>query len=298
MNTTRRDFLKYCGMSAAALGLTATDLLSLRDALANPYGPSVLWLQGASCTGCSVSLLNRISPQAPTTAADLLINSINLVYHTNLSAAAGPTAVAALDAAYSQGGYVLAVEGGVPTAFGGAAGWLMTDAAGRDITIAEAVEVYAARAAAIVCMGTCASWGGIPASGANPTGIRSVGAFTGKKTVNIAGCPPHPDWMVWPVVQLILGKPIVTDSSGRPTALFRRKVHDQCPLKETDEAKYWAQPSRCLKSLGCKGPDTIASCPSTKWNNGVNWCAGAGAPCVGCARPTFPGPQAFHKFPG
>jgi hydrogenase small subunit len=298
MNTTRRDFLRYCGISAAALGLTASDMMSLGEALANPNGPSVLWLQGASCTGCSVSLLNRISPLAPTTAADLLINSINLVYHTNLSAAAGSTAVDALDAAYSRGGYVLAVEGGVPTAFGGAAGWLMTDAAGRDITIAEAVRTYASRASAVVCMGTCASWGGIPASGPNPTGIRSVGAFTGKPTINIAGCPPHPDWMVWPIVQVILGKPIATDGAGRPTALFGRKIHDRCPLKGTGEAKYWGQPNRCLKSLGCKGPETLASCPSLKWNNGVNWCIGAGAPCLGCARPTFPGLEAFHKFPG
>lgn len=298
MNTTRRDFLKYCGMSAAALGLTATDLLSLQDALANPSGPLVLWLQGASCTGCSVSLLNRISPQAPTTAADLLVKSIDLGYHTNLSSAAGATAVAALDAAYARGGYVLAVEGGVPTAFGGAAGWLMTDSAGRDITIAEAVEKYASRAAAILCMGTCASWGGIPASGANPTGIRGVGAYTGRRTINIAGCPPHPDWMVWPVVQLILGKSIAVDSYGRPRTVFASKLHDRCPLKETDEAKYWAQPSRCLKSLGCQGPETVAPCPSIKWNNGVNWCVGVGAPCVGCARPSFPGQQAFHKFPG
>ena len=74
MNTTRRDFLRYCGMSAATLGLTATDSLSLlRDALANPNGPSVWRRQGAGCTGCSIPLLNRISPQAPTTAADSLI---------------------------------------------------------------------------------------------------------------------------------------------------------------------------------------------------------------------------------
>jgi hydrogenase small subunit len=298
MNTTRRDFLKYCGISAAALGLTTTDMLSLEEALANPNGPSVLWLQGASCTGCSVSLLNRVSAQAPTSAADLLINSINLVYHTNLSAAAGTTAVAALDAAYARGGYVLAIEGGVPTAFGGAAGWLMTDAAGKDITIAQAVQKYASRASTIVCMGTCASWGGIPASGANPTGIRGVSAFTGKPTVNIAGCPPHPDWMVWPIVQLLLKKPIATDGYGRPTALYMRKIHDVCPLKGTEGAKAYAQPNRCLKPLGCKGPETQAPCPTSKWNNGVNWCIGAGAPCVGCARPTFPGTNPFHKFPG
>jgi hydrogenase small subunit len=298
MNTTRRDFLKYCGISAAALGLTASDFLHLEEALANPNGPSVLWLQGASCTGCSVSLLNRIAPQAPTSAADLLINSINLVYHPNLMTAAGASAVQALEATYAKGGYVLAVEGGVPTAFGGATCWALTDASGNDVTFAEAVRKYVARASAVVCMGTCASWGGIPASGPNVTGIRSVGAYTGKRTINIGGCPPHPDWMVWPIVQLILGKSIALDGAGRPAALFNRKVHDACPLRGTDEAKFWAQPNRCLKSLGCRGPETVAPCPSLKWNNGVNWCVGAGSPCLSCTSAEFPRREAFHKFPG
>jgi hypothetical protein len=176
MNTTRRDFLKYCGISAGTLGLTATDLLHLEDVLGNPNGPSVLWLQGSG-----LHRVQRLAAQPDLAAVaddrrDLLINSINLVYHPNLSSTAGTTAVAALDAAYARGGYVLAVEGGVPTAFGGAAGWLMTDAAGNDVTIAQAVRKYASRASAIVCMGTCAAWGGIPASKPNPTGVQSVGA--------------------------------------------------------------------------------------------------------------------------
>jgi len=298
MKTTRRDFLKYCGISAAALGLTTSDLFDLREALANPGGPSVLWLQGAGCTGCSVSLLNRISPQAPTTAADLLINSINLVYHPNVMTAAGASAVEAMEATYVRGGYVLAVEGGVPTGFGGATGWAMTDGAGNHVTLAQAVQKYASRAAAIVCMGTCAAWGGIPASGTNPAGIRGIGAHTGSRTINIAGCPPHPDWMVWPVVQLILGRSISVDSTGRPKAIFNRTIHDRCPLKEQDEAKRWAQPNACLKSLGCRGPETMAPCPVQKWNNGVNWCVGAGSPCLGCTQPSFPRREAFHKFPG
>lgn len=297
MNTTRRDFLRYCGVSAAALGLTATDLFHLGEALANPNGPSVLWLQGASCTGCSVSLLNRISPTAPTTAGDLLINSINLVYHPQLMTAAGAAAVDAVETAYARGGYVLAVEGGVPTAFGGAAGWAMSDASGRDVTIADAVKKYAARAAAVMCVGTCASFGGIPASGGNPTGIKSVSAHTGIRTINIAGCPAHPDWIVWPITQLMLGNSIVVDGSGRPKALYDRPIHSVCPYKGTEEAKSFGQTnSRCLKELGCRGPETYSQCSSTKWNNGVNWCIGAGSPCIGCTQPSFPGTRAFKKI--
>ena len=36
MGITRRDFLKYCGLSAAALGLSSLDLVRLEQALANP----------------------------------------------------------------------------------------------------------------------------------------------------------------------------------------------------------------------------------------------------------------------
>jgi len=111
----------------------------------------------------------------------------------------------------------------VPTAFGGAAGWAMTDASGHELTIAEAVQKYGARAGAIICMGTCASWGGIPASGSNPPAFAGVGSFLGKPTINVGGCPPHPDWMVWPIVQLILNKPIAKDSFGRPTGVSRRR---------------------------------------------------------------------------
>jgi hydrogenase small subunit len=89
MAITRRDFLKYCGVSAVALGLSSTDLLQMEELLANPNGPSVIWLQGSSCTGCSISFLNRISTSAPTTAASVLLDSINLVYHPNLMALAG-----------------------------------------------------------------------------------------------------------------------------------------------------------------------------------------------------------------
>ena len=35
---SRRDFLRYCGISAAALGLSSLDLLNLKEALANPGG--------------------------------------------------------------------------------------------------------------------------------------------------------------------------------------------------------------------------------------------------------------------
>lgn len=287
MKITRRDFLKLCGVSAAVLGLNATDLARLKEVLANPNGPTVIWLQGSGCTGCSVSFLNRISNSAPHTAADVLIDSINLTYHPNLMALAGDSAVAVAEKAFAAGGYVLAVEGGVPTSFNGNACWPWTYN-GEHVTFQEAVLDLSQRAAKILCIGTCASWGGMAAAPPNPTGVKGVSAITGKTTINIPGCPAHPDWVVWAVAQLLLGNTIALDSYGRPNTLFNKTVHDQCPRREAEEANTFGIDRLCLEELGCMGPHTIANCPVQLWNGGANWCCDANALCIGCTHPQFP----------
>jgi hydrogenase small subunit len=292
-NVSRRDFLKYCGMGAATLGLTLSDLGNLEKAFANPSGPSVIWLQGTGCTGCSESFLNRISTSSPQTAANVLIDAINLVYHPNLMAAAGQDAVAQAEAAYAKGGYVLAVEGGIPTAFGGNAcyAWTYDDV---EVTFERAVRSLANKAAKILCIGTCAAWGGIPAAPPNPAKVMGVKALTGRTTVNIPGCPTHPDWIVWSVVQLLLGNSIPLDLYGRPSQFFSSTVHDLCPRNGRTKATTFGVDNNCLMDLGCRGPQTMANCPSQKWNNQVNWCVDANAPCIGCTEPGFPGTNPFH----
>ena len=121
----------------------------------------------------------------------MLIDAINLVYHPNLMSLAGQDAVAQAEAAYKKGGYVLAVEGGVPTAFGGRACYAWTYN-GMEVTFEQAVQDLADKAAGILCIGTCAAWGGIPAAPPNPTGVMGVKALTGKTTINIPGCPTSP----------------------------------------------------------------------------------------------------------
>jgi len=294
MNITRRQFLKLCGVSAAAMGLSATDLVRLENLLASPQGPTVIWLQGSACTGCSVSFLNRLSASAPQTAAEVLTDSINLIYHPNLMALAGQDAVEEIKKASANTKFLLAVEGGVPSKFKGHTCWAWNDN-GTDITFLRAVRGLAARAAGILCIGTCASWGGIPRAYPNPTAVKGVKAATGKTTINIAGCPAHPDWVSWAVVQLILGNAISLDSYGRPRALFGRTVHDRCPRRENEEAETFGVDHLCLEELGCRGPDTRANCPVGGWNGGSNWCCEANAPCIGCTDPQFPFAQLTNQ---
>jgi len=291
MQVSRRQFLRYCTGSAAALGLSGIQLKTLADVLARGDGPNVIWLVGSGCSGCSVSFMNLISEQSPHEIGEVLIDLINLAYHPTIMAAAGETAA---EAAQVGGEYILAVEGGVPTAFGGAACWAWT-VDGEEATFQQVVEEFAAGASHIMCVGECSAWGGIPAAPPNPTGVVGVSQLTGRTTINVAGCPPHPDWIAWVLVRLLLGQPITLDEYGRPSALFTKKVHSTCPMKYQPQAQQFGQEGHCFEDLGCRGKYTYADCPDRQFNGGVNWCARAGSPCIGCANPDFPGTEAFFK---
>jgi len=97
------------------------------------------------------------------------------------------------------------------------------------------------------------------------------------------------------VVQLLLGNAIPLDSFGRPTGLYGRSVHSDCPRRETDEASTYAVDGRCMEEVGCRGPDTKAPCVQSLWNGRQNWCIDANAPCLGCTQPGFPGTTEFYK---
>jgi NiFe hydrogenase small subunit HydA len=210
-----------------------------------------------------------------------------------MEAAGQSAAQAAYNAYNGTQPYILVVEGSVPTAFSGRACWPWSFN-GVEETFQSVVTKFADRAAKIVCAGTCSSFGGIPAAGANPTEAKSVSAATGKTTLNLPGCPPHPNWIAWAVVQLLMGKSVATDSYGRPTAIYGVDVHEHCPREDRQQDSVLGG-NGCLMGLGCRGPGTYANCPTLKWNNGQSWCVEAGAPCYGCTEPGFPGTTPFYQ---
>ena len=288
MQINRRKFLKYCIGSAASLGLPLSVVGQLEKALATESAalPTVIWLNGANCTGCTVSLANLFSHEGPTDIADLLTGYIDLAFHPNLMGAAGDLAVQQLQEA-AAGDFILAVDGGIPTAFDGHTCLLWTEN-GRDVTAKEAVLSLAPKAAAVLCIGTCASFGGMPSADPNPTGIVSVSDLIGRQTINIPGCPAHPDWIVWTVANLLAGVIPELDDDGRPTQLFKQSIHKTCPRKGQAEANTFGEEGACLKELGCKGPKTKSDCPVRQWNNGTSWCIGANSVCLGCTENGFP----------
>lgn len=284
MEINRRDFLRLAAASATTLGLTSLQLDRVERILADAAHPPVLWLHGAACTGCSVSLLNAVNP----TIDQVLLNTISLKYHPTLSAAAGDLAVQAIRSTQAAGDYVLVVEGAIPTANGGKACYVW-DEDGHAVTMSEAVSSLAANASHIVAVGTCASFGGIPAAycATDAKGVKSF--LNNSSVINVPGCPAHPDWIIGTLVKVLSGTPPALDANNRPTTYFTPKaIHDRCPRKGTDEADQFGQDGLCLKALGCKGPQSHADCDTRKWNNGQNWCIGVNGLCVGCVEPTFP----------
>jgi len=262
----------------------------------------VIWLQGAGCTGCSVSVLNSVSPSIKNVLVDEVIpgQHVNLRFHPTVMAGEGDAVIEVLDktAQHEKGGYVLVVEGAVPTAQGGIH-CVIGEEKGEKVTLVSRLASLASNALAVVALGTCASYGGIPAASPNPTQCLSVGevlkaAKITTPVVNIPGCPTHPDWFVGTLASVLLfglPGPEDLDEIGRPKAFFGALVHDNCTRRayydENKFAKKLSEPG-CLYELGCKGPVTYADCPTRLWNNGVNWCVGSGAPCMGCCEPGFP----------
>ena len=284
MQISRRDFLKVATTSAFAMGLNQLHLTNLDRVLAlAPSGKTpVIWLSGSGCTGCSVSLLNAVNP----TIDQVLTDVIDLGYHPNLMAAAGDLAVSSARSMSQAGGYILVVEGGIPTSAAGQYCYVWSEN-GRRVTMASAVRSLAAGAQYIVAVGTCAAYGGIPGAYA-PTATKGVGDFLGQSVVNLPGCPAHPDWIIGTLAQVIGGTVPELDGYGRPKTYYSATVHDQCPRRELEEAHQLGQRGLCMEEIGCRGPDTFADCPTRKWNNSQSWCIAVNSPCIACTEPSFP----------
>jgi hydrogenase small subunit len=262
----------------------------------------VVYLQTAACSGCAVSLLNSASPTIKNVLIDQIAPGvhINLRFHPVVMAAAGDLAIQALEdtAAQQKGEYVLVVDGSVSMAEDAVYG-AIGERGGQPVTMLQRVTEMAKDALAVIALGTCAAFGGIPAAAPNPTKCTSVknaleAKGIQKPLINIPGCPPHPDWFVGTVAGIILGGlPAADDLDDllRPKAFYGKLIHENCPRRAYfDEGKFAKKfgDEGCLYELGCKGPITYADCPLRKWNSGTNWVIGAGAPCNGCTQPEFP----------
>lgn len=277
----RRDFLKVCASAAALLGLSSLWVPRIADALvAATRRPSVVWLNFASDTGCTEALIKANYPNA----AQLILETLSMDYNETIMAAAGEQADEILQQLLKQGDYILIIEGAIPTkkGYGMISRRDMIDI-GRD---------FAEKAKVIIAVGSCATWGGVPAGGPNPAGLQGVREALGVECINLDLCPVNEGILVATIVDFLLTKRMPEmDSFGRPKIFYGQTIHDQCERRAHFDAGRFVERfgtkeeelGYCLYKLGCKGPDTYANCSEFRYNDRVSWCIGAGAPCIGCA---------------
>jgi [NiFe] hydrogenase small subunit len=284
---SRRDFMKFCAAVATALGMGPGAASEVAAALTAKKRPSVVYLHGAECTGCSEAVLRTVDPYID----ELILDTISMDYHETIMAAAGEAAEEALHKAIdSPEGFVLVQEGAIPTVENGAWGKVSGH------TMADNLKMCVDKnPKAIIAIGACATFGGVQAAKPNPSQAVSVSKFLNRKDViNIAGCPPNPINFVGAVVHLLTKGVPELDANQRPKLFYGTTVHDQCPRLDHYNAGEFAKSfdseeakkGWCLNELGCRGPMTYNNCPKVLFNQ-TNWPVQAGHPCIGCSEPDF-----------
>lgn len=299
---SRRSFMKLCGTVVAAAGLSQLTVPQVAQALeqsvigakeGNLY--PVIWMEGASCTGCTEAFAQIDEPDPAT----VVLEMISLNYSETLSAAAGYSMEEAKAQTIEAGNYLLVYEGAVLEGWNGQA-LRIADKPGTELLVEAAKD-----ANAIVALGSCATNGGWMGARPNSSGALGVQKYLQKAgintpVVNIPGCPPNPEWLVAVLVDVVMMKVLPElNSENKPALIFDQTIHDNCQRRghfENGEFVYQfgtkeEKEGYCLYALGCRGPQTKANCGIVRYNHRRSWCVEAGAPCIGCceANPNDPG---------
>ena len=287
---SRRSFLQWSAVTAAALMLPPIFKARIARAAEQFSRVPVVWLHFAECTGCSEALLRTSYPNID----DLILETLSLEYHETLMAAAGVQAEENLEKAINDfaGKFICVIEGALPTGLDGK--YLTLGTKGHTgIDLARRVT---SKAATVICIGSCSSFGNIQAAKPNPTDAKSISAALGIQTVNIPGCPPNPINFIGTILHyLMFGSLPPLDSLGRPLWAYGKRIHDYCERRSHyDAGEYieeWgdvgAQKGWCLYKMGCKGPYTYANCGKVRFNDAISWPIMAGHGCIGCVEPNF-----------
>ena len=294
----------------------------------------VIWLGGASCDGCTMAALGASEPGIE----DLLLGKVpNLppveLLHSVLALESGDAYRGQLERA--AGGelelFVLVLEGSVldaeesPTG-SGSFSRLGTEN-GRPLTVAAWVDRLAPSADAVIAIGSCATWGGIPAAAPNPTGAMGLEDYLGRDftsraglpVINVPGCAPPGDAFIETLGSVLLHLtgfvPLELDEERRPRWLYDRLVHpfppradhlpDELELEQRIlrdhgdqlEKNQLPQIARALeveidelKSAIARieaRPAVGCPVPDQGWMNGIGGCVGVGGCCIGCTDRDF-----------
>jgi hydrogenase small subunit len=272
----------------------------------------ILWINaGLSCDGDSVSLTAAMQPSIEDIAMGFLPGLPKVQVHWPLIAYEVGSEFLEWFWKGSRGEldpYVLVVEGSIPDennkSEGYWSGFGNNPKTGQPMTTSQWLDLLAPKAWAVVCAGTCATYGGIHGMEGNVTGAMGVPDYLGWNfrskgglpIVCVPGCPIQPDnfseTLTYLLYQASGQAPMIPlDDRLRPTWLFGQTVHEGC-----DRAGYYEQGQftteygtpECLVKLGCWGPVVKCNVPKRGWMNGMGGCPNVGGICIGCTMPGFP----------
>ncbi|MBA3358041.1 MAG: hydrogenase expression protein HypE [Thermoleophilaceae bacterium] len=293
----------------------------------------VFWLAGMSCDGCSVSALGAIHPSLE----DMVMGRIPVLpqmvlHHPMLAEDAGQHFMEPFREAVEGtlgAPYVMVVEGSIPddqtfehagqyAGLGVGSDWPRSlpesRAPDQPLRASDWIWALAPGAAASIAIGTCATWGGIPAAAGNITGSMGLMDYLGADyrsskglpVVNVPGCAPVGDNFtetLSSVLQFMEGIGPVPDFDelGRPAWLFEETVHRHCPKAGYYEEGVFAEEpgdNQCLVEIGCWGPVVQCNIVERGAINHMGGCMVAGGACIGCTMPGFPDKYSpFYKAP-
>jgi len=286
---TRRSFLKYCSLTAAALGLGPEFAGKIAHAMETKPRIPVLWLHGLECTCCSESFIRSAHPLAK----DVILSMISLDYDDTIMAAAGHQAEAIIDEIIEKhkGNYIVACEGNPPLNQEG-----MSCIIGGKPYL-DQLKKATDNCKMIISWGSCASYGCVQAARPNPTQAVPIHkVISGKPIIKVPGCPPIAEVMTAIVAYLVTFERIPElDRQGRPKMFYSQRIHDKCYRRPHFDAGQFseqfddegARKGYCLYKVGCKGPTTYNACSTTRWNEGTSFPIQSGHGCIGCSEDGF-----------
>jgi len=292
----------------------------------------VYWFAGMSCDGCSIAVTGATNPPLE----KLLLGQVPglpqvILHHPVLAIESGAAFIDNYRRALRgelDGPYVIVLEGSAcDESRNGEGYWVamgagsleeedsnLVDGVRQPIRTMDWITSLAPGAAASIAVGTCATWGGVPAAYGNPTGAMSLSDLLGHDyrsafglpVVNVPGCSPVGDNFMETVAAVILflqgmGPLPEFDELGRPAWLFGETVHRHCVRAGYYEEGVFAKTygdKECLVEIGCWGPVVQCNITSRGAINGLGGCMNTGGPCIGCTMPGFPDKfSPFYKSP-
>lgn len=245
--------------------------------------PKVVWIQALTCNGNTQSLLSSNASRF-----EQFLNQFDLVYHPSLTHHTSLNDILQSHVSYD----FLLIEGALTsnTHF-----FTLSDHSSTQI-----LQKLVKRSHYVIAVGSCASYGGVHARFEHNDNVVGVQSVVGKKsacksghdTINLTGCPVHPEWILQTLYTLKAKGQIALDEEQRPIELYSHLAHHGCTRNEyfewKVESKSFGLKEGCLfYEQGCRGPMTHSSCNKILWND-TSSKTRVGMPCIGCTETDFP----------